>query len=54
MPPDSDNSIHRTWQIYQSFKPMTKPESYKDISQELLERINNSKTIKRLGYTLPK
>ena len=52
-PPDSDNSIHRTWQIYQSFKPMTKPESYKDISQKLLERIKNSEAIKELGYLPP-
>jgi len=52
-PPDSDNSVHRAWQIYQSFKPMTKPESYKDISQELLERIKSSQVIKELGYLPP-
>jgi hypothetical protein len=53
-PPDSDNSVHRSWQIHQQFKPMSNSNSYKDISQELLERINNLKIIKKLGYPSPK
>jgi len=52
-PPDSDNSVHRTWQINQKFQPMTKPESYKDISSELLERLKNSEIVKELGYLPP-
>lgn len=53
-PPDSDNSIHRTWQINQKFQSMTRPESHQDMSQELLERIKGSKLVKELGYNAPK
>ena len=52
-PPDSDNSVRRTWQINQKFQSMTKPESYKDISSELLERLKNSEIVKELGYLPP-
>ena len=51
-PPDNDNTVRRSWQIHQEFKAMTKPESYKDISSELLERIKNSDLVKKLGYEL--
>lgn len=52
-PLDSDNSVYRAWQVNQKFQPMTKPESYKDIPSELLQRIKDSETVKELGYLPP-
>lgn len=52
-PFDREHEIFRAWQIHQKFEPMTNPESYKDISLELLQRIKNSEIVKQLGYPSP-